>query len=242
MNHNYEHINIFVFCGGKCGGTTLNTTFNNNGYESTHVHGIKVNAIDINDKNYINLQDNDILNIINNNKELHKIYIIDSYRLPIERKISSFFQNITIHVPNYLDVTIDVLNIIFNQKVSNIEEYHPLEKIMTLMNLPLFNSFDFNKSYNIIEHDNITFIKIRFSDIDNWDKILSEIFNKEIMIHPNNLTDNKPIAKLYNEFKQQYKIPQNYLSSHLANNIMFKIYNTEEEQQKYIEYWTQRST
>ena len=33
--------NVFVFCGGKCGGTTLSQTFNKNGYETTHLHSFQ---------------------------------------------------------------------------------------------------------------------------------------------------------------------------------------------------------
>ena len=35
-----------------------------------------------------------LIDLINRSSENKKLYIIDSYRTPIERKISSFFQNI----------------------------------------------------------------------------------------------------------------------------------------------------
>ena len=109
------------------------------------------------------------------------------------------------------------------------------------MNVPLFDSFDFEKRYNIAEYDNIVYIKIRFNDINDWNKILSEIFNREITIYPDNLTENKQVAELYKKFKEQYKVPKDYLVNHLPNDKMFKIYNTDEEQKLYINNWMAKS-
>ena len=36
--------NVFVFCGGKCGGTTLSETFNKNDYEALHLHSFNCNG------------------------------------------------------------------------------------------------------------------------------------------------------------------------------------------------------
>ena len=110
-----------------------------------------------------------------------------------------------------------------------------MDEIMELNNVPLFNRFDFDNKFNITEKDNMIFIKILFSDIDNWDNILSKIFNKNIIIYPENLTKNKHYLNLYNEFKELYKLPIEYLNI-LKNNTSFKIYNTPEQQKAYIDY------
>ncbi len=40
-----DNINVFVFCGGKCGGATLTNTFNNNDFVATHLHGNNCNGL-----------------------------------------------------------------------------------------------------------------------------------------------------------------------------------------------------
>ena len=236
----YEKLNdldIIVYCGGKCGSSTLHTTFKNNGYKSYKIH----------DNNYFKFLCNTfkkdtnktIFDVIDFNvKQRKNIYIIDSYRTPIERKISAFFQNIGKYISNYTKKTVEELISIFNEKILyNLEEYHSIDEALDHYNVPSFNYFDFEKKYNIIKKDNITFVKLRFNDIHDWTTILSEIFEKNITIYNNNLTSDKIINKLYNEFKEQYKVPEKYLNLYLLNDSAFKIYNSKEEQNKYINYW-----
>ena len=229
-----ETFDVFVYCGGKCGSSTLNKTFNVNGDKSIQLHS---NSFW---KSFYK-KDIDIFKVIDESCLNKKIYIIDSYRTPIERKISSFFQNLVIHEPNYRNMSIEDLILIFNRKVYWLEEYHPINEVLSNYELPLFKDFDFEKHYNIIEKDNKIFIKILFKDIKNWDKILSEIFNKEIIISPLNLTEEKCIFSLYQEFKKKYKVPKWYLVKYLPMDEEFKIYNTIEEQNEYMNYWMEKS-
>jgi hypothetical protein len=228
-----ELFDIFILCGGKCGGTTLAKTFSMNGYKTTHIHSLKNKGLfksSIDKNNIILTMDNSCIN--------KKIYIIDSYRNPIERKISSFFQNINIYMPDYKNKSIDDLISCFNNDyINNLEEYHPLNQALNHYNIPLFNKFDFDKGYNIVEKDNKIFIKILFKDINKWNIILSEIFQKEIIIINDNLTKNKNIINIYNSFKHLYKVPNHYIYNKLLNDINFKIYNTKQEQNTYIQKW-----
>lgn len=80
-----------------------------------------------------------------------------------------------------------------------------------------------------------------FKDINNWDKILSEIFENSITMYNANLTENKNTYKLYKLFNEKYKIPKEYITRFLTNNIEFKIYNTYKEQQEYITKWLNKS-
>ena len=81
-----ETFDVFICCGGKCGGTTLAYTFHQNGYKTTHLHSSRHLG---NFKSTIDV--NHTFDIINASKQKGPIYIIDSYRTPIERKISCFF-------------------------------------------------------------------------------------------------------------------------------------------------------
>ena len=227
---------IFVYCGGKCGSSTLQKTFINNNYNSIHVHS--------NSYYQNNLKNTDtIFDVIDNScKKYNKVYMIDSYRTPIERKISSFFQNITIHLPNYNDLTIDNIIDFFNVNfIDHIEEYHSIDEVLQYYGMPLFTEFNFEQRYNIIEKDNKIFIKLLFKDIQKWNIILSKIFQKNIIMHSDNLTKDKSINNLYEEFQKKYKIPRSYIENILKNDNNFKIYNTKCEQEEYINRWLELS-
>jgi hypothetical protein len=231
----YKNIKVFIYCGGKCGSMTLVTTFNQY-YKSLHVH--------LNVEFYVTSKQTkfSIFDVIEYNTQTQdQIYIIDCYRTPIERKISSFFENINIHLPNYKKHTLKSVVKYFNAGyIYNLEEYHSIDEIMTHYNLPLFDTFDFEKKYNLLVYKNINFIKIHFSDIDNWGSILSNLFNKKIEIKPSNLSETKHYTELYNKFKSIYYLPNLYYNSYLPKDKNFKIYNTEEEQKIYFEKWSKR--
>lgn len=232
---------VYIFCGGKCGGTTLAETCNKNGYETTHLHSLNCKGmfnsnIDISNKTIV------LKDIDNSAKKYNTIYIIDSYRTPIERKISSFFQNIYVHLPNYNLYNVNELIEYFNTNLlCNLEEYHSINQIMECHSIPKFKSFDFDKRYNMTKKNNILFVKILFNDIKIWNKILTDIFGKKITIYDANLTINKNTHKLYKEFKSQYRVPEKYITEILFNDEEFKIFNTKEEQEKYIDKWIAKS-
>lgn len=227
-------IDIICLTSGKCGSSTLNKTLKKNGYKSIKVHG---------KEDFINQYNYDgLIDLINESSKNKKIYLIDSYRTPIERKISSFFQNLKSHVPNYNEKTIKDLIDIFNTDfLQHIEEQESIDCIMLEYGLKLFDSFDFKKRYILKQKGNIVFVKILFSDINKWDKILSDILNKEIKMHDDNISSNKEYYKLYNDFKTEYKIPKSYIDDKLKNNKYFKIFNTLNEQKEYINKWLKSS-
>jgi hypothetical protein len=254
-----------------------------------------------------------IYNLINDNKKQNeKIYLIDSYRNPIERKMSSFFQSLqkekydwpmsdlikefddqylnneyiiiinfksgSYHNIEYLvkkiseDIVIDEayenymllnminsdnLNILCNLLDKNKESlgimsykkllinrndyYHSIDELFRHFNISdTFNNFDFDKKYGTYKHENMVFIKLRFCDISDWDKILSDIFGKEITIFSANLSENKEYYDLYKKFKSQYKVPRFFLKG-LLKDEHFNLYNTFDERKKYLNYWLARS-
>jgi hypothetical protein len=229
-----KHSNTFdVICltGGKCGSTTLNATFKKNGYNSTKIHNIYDYKLQFGDDN--------LIKFINNSASNKTLYLIDSYRTPIERKISSFFQNINKHIPDYKNKTCEELIDTFNTSYLNhIEEYHSINPIMREYGLEPFDTFDFKKKYVLIEKGNLVFIKILFSDINEWSDILSEIFNKKIILEPSNISFKKDYFSIYSEFKSKYTTTKYYLEHILKYDREFTIFNTPEQQQKYIEKWS----
>jgi hypothetical protein len=236
---------IFIFCGGKCGGTTLANTFHVNNYKTCHLHSFtcvgnfeyyKTNPEQNRIKNKLSTKDS-FFEILENSCKDKKVYIIDSYRNPIERKISSFFQNIHQHLPDYKTCEITQIIDIFNRDfLYKLDEYHPFDDILNYYKIDKPKCFNFDKGYDLIEFDNKVFIKLLFNNINKWSNILSEILDRELVLCPTNLTKNKPINYLYDKFLKCYKIPKEYLNI-LSEDTHFKYYNTEEQQNDYINKW-----
>jgi len=225
---------IICFTGGKCGSSTLRQTFNSNGFKSIKTHG---KPCFISQFKYDGLMD-----LINRSSANKKLYLIDSYRTPIERKISSFFHGIKARIPDYKNRKINDLIDIFNEKYLNhLEISHPINNLMAEYGVEPFDKFDFKKRYVIKEKGNLVFIKILFSDIKDWNKILSNIFNKNIKIYSANLGKRKEYSSEYKEFKKIYKIPVSYINNTLKNDKEFKIFNTPKEQDIYINKWLKSS-
>tara|TARA_Y200000002_G_C22678985_1_gene663223 strand:+ start:1035 stop:1733 length:699 start_codon:yes stop_codon:yes gene_type:complete len=229
-----QNIDVLIMCGGKCGSSTLLKTLENNGYKCIKVHSIE----DYNNQ----FQSNKLFDTINISCKKKKFYIIDSYRTPIERKISSFFENIDVHVPRWRYLSIINLIMIFNKNfLYPLEEYHSIDEVLNHYKLPIFKTFNFDKKYNIIHKNNKFFIKILHKDIDNWSLILSKIFKKNINISNENLSKNKNYKHLYEKFKFFYRVPRHYLDYMINYDIEFKIYNSSKEQEDYINYWRNKS-
>jgi hypothetical protein len=127
------------------------------------------------------------------------------------------------------------------QLLNNTEYYHPIDELFRHFDISeTFTDFDFDKKYGMYQHENMVFIKLRFCDINNWGKILSEIFGKKITLFSDNLSEHKEYYELYKEFKSQFKIPRSFIKE-LLKDEHFNAYNTIEEKRKYIKYWMDRS-
>ena len=223
--------NVYIYCCAKSGSSTLTHTMNKNGYKAFHVHNINhYQTACIESKKNPNLFDIIEQSMINNKN----VYIIDSYRTPFERKISSFFQNY--YEDNY---SIDYIINKFDENIFFLEEYVSMHEIFNYFKLTNFDSFDFKNRYNILQFKNITFIKLRFEDINDWGEILTEIFKKHITMYNDNLSENKKYSNELNIIKKTYQVPE-YMIQFIQNNSEFKIYNTSESQQKYLDYWSKR--
>ena len=220
-------VDIICLTGGKCGSTTLKNTFIRNGYKCIKAHNEQCFKRQF--------KYDGLIDLINRSSSNKKLYLIDSYRTPIERKISSFFENISVYVPNYVNKSCGELIDIFNNKyLNNLEEDHSINPIIKKYGLDPFDTFDFKKKYVIKKKGNLVFIKILFSDIKQWGEILSKIFNKKIVLHNGNLSKHKVYNPIYNQFKKYYKIKKSYINNILKNDKEFRIFNTKKQQELYI--------
>ena len=98
------------------------------------------------------------------------------------------------------------------------------------------HKFDLKKKYFLTKYKNVNIIKLRFSDINEWGTILSEIFNIPITVCPDNLSQNKSYYDNYLNVLQNIKIPKHYFRC-LINSREFKIFNPPDDVQQYINKW-----
>jgi hypothetical protein len=239
---NYPNI-IFVYTPPKVGSTSLVSSLRLSGSEKymvLHVHDETMLSVLT---GYDNPHNITIMDIIHFNASIGKrVFVIDIYRTPLERKMSIFFENLACFH--------------FNNKEENVNTYD-LNKLMHRFNCLFMHignedyfqekygltdiamGFDFDKKYLInTVKKNITFIKLRLQDFDQWSAILSSLLNIDMVM----IQDNKEIGNLYHRFKTEYKVPMNFLEWIKDSDTHFLSYNSEEERKNYLDKWNRQCT
>jgi hypothetical protein len=235
---------ILLYCPEKVGSTSLATSIRtcaSDNFIVFHSHQEDIFRVKGN-KEMTTVYYSDIIkNVGVINTELginRKIYVIDIYRTPIERKISFFFQKLAeIHFnnteKNLLNYPIEKIIKRFNDIYMHIDE---IDYYNERYEISKIKDFDFEKKYYKYEKDGVIYIKLRLKDIDIWGNIISEILNKKIIMIKDYSTENKVIGNLYKLFKSKYKIPINYYN-YLTVCSNLKKYYSVEERNEYLEYW-----
>jgi hypothetical protein len=169
------------------------------------------------------------------------VYVIDVYRTPIERKMSEFFEKISPYHFNNSEENINNYSIKrvsdrFNKVFPHIENQdHYFDKYNIENPIP----FDFENKYTIQNINGINYIKIRLCDSHLWQQILSSIFQTDIVIIKDYQTEDKKIGELYNRFKSEYKIPENFFDI-IKSCKYFKFYYSIPERNEYLNHWKTR--
>jgi hypothetical protein len=232
---------IFVYSAPKVGSTSIVSSlriFALKMYDIIHIHDEEmlrvlgnINGITINE-------------IILYNKYLGKeVFVIDIYRSPIERKISTFFEKIgSYHFNNY-DNIVNNYNVI--RVINRFNKIFPHiglgDHFIDKYNICVPKQFDYLNKYLLVNENGINYIKLRLKDAHCWGPILSKIFNIRICIVKDYESSNKPIKNLYNIFKSEYKIPKNLLEDLMNCKYLTYFYSSEEKMQYYNE-WISKST
>ena len=233
---------VFVYTAPKVGSTALVSSlriFCIETMDIIHIHDEVMLRILT---NVDNVSINDIIQF--NSCHLKKdVYVINIFRSPIERKISTFFEkvgsyhfnNIDEHVNNYsVDRVIRRFNNLFPH-ISNGDHFIDKYEI----NIP--EKFDYINKRILLNYNNTKYIALRLKDGDEWSQILTNIFGLQIKIIKDYETSNKPIKNLYQRFKETYRIPINYLNE-LMNDECLNYYYSKDELTTYYNYWLTSST
>ena len=240
---------VFVYTQPKVGSTSI--------VSSLRLYAIdKIHVIHLHDETMLkmlgNIENVTIQDIINYNKvELKKdVYVIDVYRSPIERKISAFFEKIGSFHFNNTDINMNTYNLDrvitrFNNIFYHIANGDHFLDIF-IDNIPHTSFpeyFDYNNKYLLITGTNgVKYIKLRLKDSStSWSTILSNIFETHIKIVPDYESKNKDFSNLYNRFRQEYKVPTNYLQNIAESDKYFAYYYSKEEQEEYIQMWSNKN-
>jgi hypothetical protein len=234
-NKNY----IFIYTPPKVGSTTL--------VSSLRISlGIKFNVIHIHDEVMMqvltgikDVSINQLIEYIANNG--NNIWVIDIYRLPIERKMSEFFEKLSdMHFNNTETnvVKYDIKRVIlrFNElfpHLSNSDHYFDKYEIAV-------PPFDFKKKCSVQTCKRVKYIKLRLMDSNNWGNCLSEIMNTKIVILTDYKTSDKSIGDFYNKFKQEYRLPTNFFEL-ITKCKYFNFYLTEAEKLAYLNSWKRKT-
>lgn len=227
---------IFIYTPPKVGSTTLVSSLRislGNTFKVIHIHDdIMLNVL----TGIHNVTVNELITFASN--EGKTVYVIDVYRTPIERKMSEFFEKISPYHFNNSEENINKYSIKrvsdrFNKLFPYLENGdHYFEKY-DIGEPPIF---DFNKKYTLQFVNGINYIKLRLLDSKFWSSILSEILKMDVVIINDYQTDNKKIGDLYKRFKNEYRLPLNYLEL-IQNCTFFNFYYNEQERNEYLQNW-----
>ena len=227
---------IFIYTPPKVGSTTLVSSLRvslGKTYNIIHIHDDVMLSV-LTGIHHISV--NDIIKHLSNNGKI--VYVIDVYRTPIERKMSEFFEKISPYHFNNSEENINNYSVKrvsdrFNKIFPHIENQdHYFDKYNIENPIP----FDFEKRYTIQIINNISYIKLRLCDSHIWQNILSSIFQTDIVLITDYKTETKKIGELYNRFKSEYKIPENFLEN-IKSCKYFKFYYSISERNTYLNYW-----
>lgn len=174
-------------------------------------------------------------------EEGKKIYVMDVYRSPIERKMSCYFEWMEYHwnkkEEEIKKIDMEKLKIRFNDLFRYLGEEDYLKEKYELEECDIPSKFSHDKKYIHIKKGNIEYIKLRLKDWNIWWSILSEILGRRIVTIKDHETSEKMnINSVYERFKKEYKIPVNYLEEIKASESL-NYYYTKEEVVEYINSW-----
>lgn len=231
---------VFIYTPPKVGSTTLVSSLRvslGNAYSVVHIHDeIMLNVL----TGVADVSINEIIAFLSSLGK--RVYVIDVYRTPIERKMSEFFEKISPYHFNNSEENVNRYSINrvsqrFNALFPHIGNGdHYLEKY----NIGPPPPFDFKKKYTSQKRNNVTYVKLRLCDSSIWAEALTSIFESNIVIITDYQTDSKGIGELYKRFKLEYKIPSNYLDD-IRDCPALKLYYNEAERNEYLHMWQNRA-
>jgi len=231
---------VFVYSCPKVGSTSVVSSlriFGMDRLDIIHIHNEDMLRV------LCHIEDITINEVILFNKYLGRnVYVINIYRSPIERKISTFFEKIGTYHFNASDEIINTYDV--NKLIKRFNDIFPHiglgDHFIDKYEINIPPAFDHLKNYLSVKNNGITYISLRLKDSNMWGQILSNIFGFNICTVKDYESTNKPIKDQYNSFKLHYKIPKNLLDDIMTCKY-FNYYYSNEERQAYYNQWLFKS-
>jgi hypothetical protein len=233
---------IFIYSQPKVGSTSLVSSLRIFGIHNFHI-------IHIHDEIMLKvlkgIDDITINELIAYNAYIGKeVIVIDVYRKPIEWKISTYFEKIGCYHFNNIEMEVNNYNIDkiinrFNKIFPYIANGDHFLDIYPICNKP--SIFNFEDKYLLVKDHGIKYIKLRLEDSSEWGRILTNLLNIPIHIVKDYETTNKTIKDLYIRFKDNYKIPKNFLDEIMKNKYL-NYYYSSQELEHYYNLWKNKCT
>ncbi len=228
---------VFVYCPPRVGSTSLVSTLRlscGHIYKVLHIHDEQM-------LKYVgNIHNVRVNDIINYNASLGRdIIVIDIFREPLERKMSEFFGKLSSYhfnadIPTLEKYDLERIYKRFNNLFPFLgEEDHFFEQYQLPVDVNTIKGFDGGNNIIEIKKDNITFLKLRLRDYDKWKEMLEPILGVKITLIKDNDRSNLDLSNLYKKFKENYKIPINFIQM-ISESKSFKFYLTPDERENYL--------
>ena len=220
-------MNVFIFSGMRTGSNTLIKSLNESGINCKGAH---------NSSHFMRKYKGILKHHL---QDLNNPIILKSYRTPMEQLLSIFYlNNFSVNGNDIFNVwNLNQLNSKFTTEFDSL--YRKISE-QDLINF-LFNKnivetdFDYEKKYNKITNNGVTLITVRFSEISNWGEILSNALGKTIRVYEDNVNYNSKFKEL-----KECLVINRYIYNVIERDRNLKIFLTEGERQKYLNYWKQK--
>ena len=214
-SNDFLKLHYLIFSSHKTATQTLSLTLRENGFRCTHCHILQ--NLHLHSADFIKLVER---NYLANGRQLN---IISTFREPMERHISSFFQwygDGVIRKNLALDITDTVIykstshqlqsqfiSEVHDQSIPGTEE--SIDHICDALKVPFTElSYDDNLLHGLYETEAYRLILFRFDTlIQNLEFLLTKISGRNIIPHSANQAARKWYRDIYTEFKTSLHVP-----------------------------------
>lgn len=236
MDYSYHmYTTILVCSGGKTGSSTLYESIK---HYTTRYPDIAVFGATLTDR-HTNETASRLMEVATTEKRL---LILTSYREPIGRMISSFFQNLEQHLPD-LDTEKDDFETMVLKCTNRLDNYFDFQSLT--QNYfetyhPMGYPPEFIKDYLLLESPNVDIMWLRFDNIHLWKEQIRTVL-PTFDIVCSNVSAQKSYSTLYTYIKNNYRNPKcQYLIE--SEKHMSQYYLTQEEMDAITTHWCGGST
>lgn len=236
---------VYVFTPGKVGTTSIFVALHNSGVPAFHVHSLAAEVLQRQSEK------NPCPHWVTDLQRVHpamtfctkRLSIISPIREPIARSAAGYFQSVRRKYET-LDHEMSArsmedlrLGFVRSRNLLRYDQWFRREFLAELHFDPFSVQFDVKNKYLIHERGRIRFCFLR-SDLDlaRQSEIVSEFVGQQISITMYNVGARKPLADLYERFKENLWLPEKKLEQVLKSKVFRHFFSDEEREAARAKY------